>query len=90
MSRPKSTLLIAAGLMTCLSACVSGPLAISEGDKPAARATLAPICPTPTPDERLTKIAGELTAAIKAGVSPDTLAGEWERLDEASRECRGT
>jgi hypothetical protein len=47
------------------------------------------VCPSPTKAEMLPAIARELDAAIKAGVPPNTLSTEWERLDEGARACRG-
>jgi hypothetical protein len=52
------------------------------------KTAFAPACPTPTDAERLRAIEAEIEEAIKAGASPDTLATEWERLDEAARICR--
>ena len=52
------------------------------------KAAYAPACPTPTAAAKLRAIMAEIDRAIKAGVSPDTLATEWERLDEAAMICR--
>lgn len=54
-----------------------------------ARAKVARACPTPTPVKSLPAIERELVAAIAAGAAPDTLATEWERLDEGARKCAG-
>lgn len=90
MRKPKSTLLIAAALLMCLGACASVTgAALPDSAPQARRAILAPICPAPSSSTSLTKIEAELDRAIAAKVSPDVLAREWERLDEAARKCRG-
>ncbi len=53
------------------------------------RKQLAPLCPTPTPTSKFSKIASELEDAISKGSPPNALSTEWERLDEAARKCRG-
>lgn len=60
-----------------------------DATKVAVTRTIAPACPMPTAGGKLRAIEAELDAAIKAGASPDTLATEWERLDDAARICRG-
>lgn len=89
MNRLASMLLIAAGLLTFLTACDpdSSRLAIREAAQ--ARTAIAPACPTPTDRGKQTAIADEISGAIKAGVPIDTLATEWERLDGGARKCRG-
>lgn len=47
-----------------------------------------PVCPTATPAALHAVIAGELERSIRAGVPPDRLAVEWERLNAAARICR--
>lgn len=89
MNRLVSMPLIAATLLTFLAGCDpdSKRLAIREGTQ--ARGAIAPACSTPTNRDKQVTIAGEIDGAIKAGASIDTLATEWERLDEAARTCRG-
>ena len=90
MRKPKPTLLIAAALLMCLSACASVTGAALPNSAPQARrAQLAPMCPTPSNSASLAQIEGELSRAIAAKVPPNVLAREWERLDEAARKCRG-
>jgi len=61
---------------------------VTAADAKATRqAALAPICPTPTPDDKAGAIAGYLEAAPPAA-GLDTLATEWERLDDGARVCR--
>jgi hypothetical protein len=94
MHRQKTTPLIAAGLALFLSGCETLPgenaLAVNEpGNLLAVARAISPACPTPTAAARLRAIQAELEAAIKAGVAPDALSEEWERLDQAARICRG-
>jgi hypothetical protein len=51
-------------------------------------AELSRVCPTPTSSDRLDRIAAELAKALRDGAALNTLATEWERLDEAARACR--
>lgn len=79
--------LIAAALAACLSGCESQVVKpVVAVPRPAVTRA---ICPVPTPKERLPRIAAEIEAAIRAGVPPDALATEWERLHNASQICRG-
>jgi hypothetical protein len=90
MNKRTSTRLIGAALLVYLTGCVApvtDPLPIVQ--RQAIRKALAPICPTPTPGSKITIIASELEAAINAGVPPDTLAAEWERLQEGAMSCKG-
>jgi hypothetical protein len=45
------------------------------------------VCPTPTPQTLYDDIAGEIERGIKAGAPPDTLATEWERLNNGAQIC---
>ena len=65
------------------------PKSLQPLDKPADKPTaFAPACPTPTDAAKIRAIEAEIERAIKAGASPDALATEWERLDQAARICR--
>ncbi len=96
MRRPRSTPLLAAALLAFLSACASRDeiragvysTAREMGARPLDVRSFAPACPTPTPDAKKLTIADELEAALPTGRPPNTLAEEWERLDEAARACR--
>jgi hypothetical protein len=97
MRKPRITLPIVVALVMCLSACAAGPGRIGIAPEPEFWSTpakaepktaFAPACPTPTDAARLRAIEAEIERAIKVAVSPDTLATEWERLDEAARICR--
>lgn len=76
MRSVKTTTLIAAALMLSLSGCVT-----------ALPSPTANICPWPTPRPKLEIIADYLNRA-PADPGLDTLATEWERLDEGARICR--
>lgn len=92
MRSARSTAVIAAVLAMFLAGC--GPeqvkTAVLTGNREAIRAQIARACPSPTTPERLNRIVDELRAANAAGVPPNTLATEWERLDEGARACRRT
>jgi hypothetical protein len=97
MRRLKTTLLIAAALAVSLSACETAPSKTGITPEPdfwtppkrePPKAAFAPACPTPTAAVKLRAIEAEIERAIKAGAAPDTLATEWERLDQAAMICR--
>jgi hypothetical protein len=78
-------------LLMLLAGCASssriqGPAI--KGENSLVSAQLARICPTPTPVEKKTRILKEIEDSIAAGVSPDTLATEWERLDKGATACK--
>jgi hypothetical protein len=52
-----------------------------------ARADLARVCPTPTHQTLYDDIAGEIERSTNAGAAPDTLATEWERLNNGAQIC---
>jgi hypothetical protein len=82
----------------CLAGCAAGPSRTGIAPEPEfwtappakaePKTAFAAACPTPTEAAKLRVIEAELERAIKAGASPDALATEWERLDEAARICR--
>jgi hypothetical protein len=84
---------LAAVLLMCLSACASPPREAGlwqELPRQVARQpSFAPACPVPTDKAGRDLIKGELVAAIAAGVPPNKLATDWERLDDAAQACRG-
>ncbi len=96
MRRRRTMQLIAAALLTSLAGCASDLLtkpvttataAQAADAKVQRQAAMSRICPTPTSNDKAVKIAGYLeTAAPAPGL--DTLATEWERLDDGSRVCR--
>lgn len=96
MTRPVSmqriAVALAASLTLLLSACQHQGANLQWGSvarEVGRQAAWAPACPTPTERQKLVTIKAELEAAIAAGAAPDTLASEWDRLDSASRACRG-
>lgn len=50
--------------------------------------SFAAACPVPTDKGGRDKIAAELMATIEKAVPPDTLATEWERLNDGAKACR--
>ncbi len=85
-------LLTVAALLLSLTACARpGPEAGLSFDpdfnKPQPR-PFALACPTPTRAADKRKIAAELIATIDRAVPPDTLATEWERLNDGAISCR--
>ncbi len=85
---------IAAVLVTLLSACVTQPGAPVATARPASRAIiqarLAPLCPTPS--QLSSSQLDAVAEALERGPSSpglDLLATEYERLNDASKVCRG-
>jgi hypothetical protein len=82
MSRPKTTLAIAALLLTWLAGCVSVPSATVSD-------TARAICPTPLTASQALRIADALDN-LPPGSDLDALATQIERLDAGARICKGT
>lgn len=79
------TRLIAGALLTLLAGCMTD----WGGQTPtvASSAQLGRVCPMPTPQAKLRLIADYLSDAPPSK-GLDTLATEWERLDEGARKAR--
>jgi hypothetical protein len=63
-------------------------LVIRAENDAARRAKRAPACPTPTSNQKIESIAAYLKKAEATDSGLNTLATEWERLDEGARVCR--
>jgi hypothetical protein len=81
MRRQRTTLPIAALLLTWLAGCVTGRETTTLHD---ARA----ICPTPLTASQALRIADALDA-LPPGDDINIIANHLERLDDAARICRG-
>jgi hypothetical protein len=81
MRSGKTTLAIAALLLTLVAGCVSVPSATVSD-------TARAICPTPLTASQALRIADALDN-LPPGADLDALATELERLNDAARICRG-
>lgn len=90
MRNLRSMLSRVAALPMFLSACESPPREAGLAfDTPRQeQRSFAPACPVPSDKAANAQIEGELVRTIAAGVPPDTLATEWERLNDAAKACR--
>lgn len=61
------------------------------GEAPQIRAGVARACPRPTAEKQKAAILAELESLDAAGMIArvDTLATEWERLDDGAKKCKG-
>lgn len=90
----RSTALIVAALLVCLPGCAK-PVTVRQpvlvGSSLIIQSSLARVCPKPTTNTNQAKILVELEALDSSGelAKVDTLATEWDRLNEGARACRG-
>ena len=89
MVKQLSTLVNAVMLTLFLSGCAKNLIENSPKTVPVRKMIdVTKICPQPTSTENKKKIMAELSAVVTTNYAVDTLAIEWERLNDGAIECR--